>query len=291
MTSTVAIENEKPLNIDEALSELSQIQKSLGIDDEAESVRVEAEKAKKAEDEKNKDLPTNFVKPSEKDPKGGPVSKAMQLIEKAQWSTKFMDDLPDSSFLHIEAGGKKDEDGKTTPRSLRHFPVKDASGKADLPHVRNAIAQAPKADLPDAVKEKVQSKAKAMLADLEKKIEKVLVEKGADYYEHVALLRAACLMMEGCIGMICENAEVTPVVAESVNHVISMLETISTGEDDVEKRGGVTKSIGRTLNRVADSSDDGWPSDLNSSAFLGDAARPRRDAPSFGKDGDKPPKF
>ena len=43
-----------------------------------------------------------------------------------------MDDLPDSAFLYIEPGGKKDGNGKTEPKSLRHFPYKDASGKIDM---------------------------------------------------------------------------------------------------------------------------------------------------------------
>lgn len=56
----------------------------------------------------------------------------------AEWSTAFINDLPDSSFLWIQPGGKKDADGKTTPRSLRHLPYKDASGKIDTAHLDNA---------------------------------------------------------------------------------------------------------------------------------------------------------
>lgn len=57
------------------------------------------------------------------------------------WTTRYINDLPDSAFAWIEPGGEKDEDGKTTPRSLRHLPYKDASGKVDLPHTRNALAR------------------------------------------------------------------------------------------------------------------------------------------------------
>jgi len=81
----------------------------------------------------------------------------------AVWTTAFVNDLPDSSFLHIEAGGSKDGDGKTTPRSLRHFPVKDGSGKIDLPHVRNALARIPQSNLPAAAKESASAKAQSML--------------------------------------------------------------------------------------------------------------------------------
>lgn len=61
---------------------------------------------------------------------------------KAVWSTKTQNDLPDSSFAYIEPGGKKDADGKTVPRSKRHFPLYDADGKPDAAHIRNALARA-----------------------------------------------------------------------------------------------------------------------------------------------------
>jgi len=59
----------------------------------------------------------------------------------AEWTTKYMNDLPDSAFLWIQPGGDKDSEGKTTPRSYRHLPFKDADGKIDLPHLRNALAR------------------------------------------------------------------------------------------------------------------------------------------------------
>jgi len=86
--------------------------------------------------------------------------------EKAVWSTAFVNDLPDSSFLHILPGGEKDGEGKTTPRSLRMFPYKDASGKVDLPHLRNAIARIPQSNrIEAATKERLQSKARRILED------------------------------------------------------------------------------------------------------------------------------
>lgn len=69
--------------------------------------------------------------------------------ELAQWTTSYINDLPDSCFAYIESGGEKDSDGKTTPRNLRHFPYKDASGKVDLPHLRNALARAPQSPFGD----------------------------------------------------------------------------------------------------------------------------------------------
>ena len=62
--------------------------------------------------------------------------KVLGGLEKAKLTRATINNLPDSSFAFIEAGGKKDKDGKTAPRSLRHFPIHDAV------HVRNALARA-----------------------------------------------------------------------------------------------------------------------------------------------------
>jgi hypothetical protein len=64
----------------------------------------------------------------------------------AEWSTAYVNNLPDSSFLFIEGGGEKDEEGKTKPRSLRHLPWKDADGKVDDAHAHNALSRIPQTD-------------------------------------------------------------------------------------------------------------------------------------------------
>jgi len=79
----------------------------------------------------------------------------------AVWTSQYINDLPDSSFAYIEPGGTKDSSGKTTPRSLRHFPYKDASGKVDLPHLRNALARAPQSPFGDKAMPKLKAAAKA----------------------------------------------------------------------------------------------------------------------------------
>lgn len=84
-------------------------------------------------------------------------------LQEAVWSTAKVNDLPDSSFLYIAPGGEKDEGGKTKPRSLRYFPVKDEAGKVDLPHLRNALSRAPQAKLSQGVIARVIAKARAML--------------------------------------------------------------------------------------------------------------------------------
>lgn len=83
--------------------------------------------------------------------------------EFADWSTAYKNSLPDSSFAYIEPGGHKDSEGKTEPRSLRHFPYKDASGKVDLGHVRKITQLAPKSKVPDAIKSRVIAMAERIL--------------------------------------------------------------------------------------------------------------------------------
>jgi HK97 family phage prohead protease len=84
--------------------------------------------------------------------------------DRAVWSTSYVNDLPDSAFLYIEPGGSKDGEGKTTPRTLRHFPVKDKDGKVDMPHVRNALSRIPQSNLPQSVKDLCTTKAQKMMS-------------------------------------------------------------------------------------------------------------------------------
>ena len=71
-----------------------------------------------------------------------------------KFTSKYRNDLPDSDFAYIEPGGKK-VDGKTEPRSLRHFPIPDAA------HVRNALARLSQSKLSPAIKAKILKKLKA----------------------------------------------------------------------------------------------------------------------------------
>lgn len=90
--------------------------------------------------------------------------------QKAVWSAKYVNDLADSCFLDIQDGGEKDEEGKTVPRSYRHFPFKDAEGKADAAHLRTAIARIPQASydgLDDAKKARLQARARRMLDNMQ----------------------------------------------------------------------------------------------------------------------------
>lgn len=93
-----------------------------------------------------------------------------KALAKAQWTSAYINKLPDSSFLYIEPGGSKDGEGKTTPRSLRHFPVKDENGKADAAHVRDALSRIPQSSVPDAAKSKAKAEAQRMLESINKSV-------------------------------------------------------------------------------------------------------------------------
>jgi len=77
----------------------------------------------------------------------------------AMWETAYVNDLPDSCFAYIEPGGKKDEEGKTVPRSLRHLPYKNAQGEIDHDHLVNALARVSQAaTLPEGGKREAKEK-------------------------------------------------------------------------------------------------------------------------------------
>jgi len=111
-------------------------------------------------------------------------------VSKKIWNTRYINDLPDSAFLYIEADGEKDDEDKTKSRKLRHFPYKDSSDEVDLPHLRNALARIPQSKLPKTVKDKVSAKAKKILEDIKegKKFDKFIsvypMDK-ADSDEHI----------------------------------------------------------------------------------------------------------
>jgi HK97 family phage prohead protease len=63
------------------------------------------------------------------------------LETRADMSAADINDLSDDQFAYIEPGGTKDDSGKTTPRSLRHFPIHD---KAHADNAAVRIAQGAK---------------------------------------------------------------------------------------------------------------------------------------------------
>lgn len=83
-----------------------------------------------------------------------------------EWTAAYINDLPDSCFAYIEPGGKKDAEGKTVPRSLRHLPYRDKDGKPDPDHVRNALARLPQTEIPFEAKREALKKLIAAAKEL-----------------------------------------------------------------------------------------------------------------------------
>ncbi len=69
-----------------------------------------------------------------------------QDTDEAKWSTAFINNLPDISFAAIAPGGKKDDEGKTVPRTKRHLPhhgniSTHTTTNVDKPHLENAASR------------------------------------------------------------------------------------------------------------------------------------------------------
>ena len=89
------------------------------------------------------------------------AEQVRDLIAKATISTADQNDKPDSDFAYIEPGGKT-VDGKTEPRSLRHFYIGDAD------HVRNALARASQSPFGSKAMPKIEAAAKKFNIDVSK---------------------------------------------------------------------------------------------------------------------------
>lgn len=85
-----------------------------------------------------------------------------------RWSTKYKNHLPDSAFLYIAPGGRKDDTGRTVPRSLRYFPVYNHLGQISAAQAKNAIGRIPQSTakrLTAAKIKKLQDKARKLYAE------------------------------------------------------------------------------------------------------------------------------
>jgi hypothetical protein len=109
--------------------------------------------------------------------------EAAEQVAKAPMSTADQNDLPDSDFAYIEPGGKKDESGKTVPRSLRHFPINNEA------HVRNALARAPQSPFGDKAMPKIRAAAKKFKIEVSKMVGGEM-DEGMDGMDPTVILAA-----------------------------------------------------------------------------------------------------
>lgn len=111
----------------------------------------------------------------------------------AVWDTAYVNDLPDSAFLYIEPGGSKDDEGKTVPRSLRHLPVRDKSGKLDAAHLRNAIARASQiTGISPAKATELENKARKLLGSSQSEF----TEESKEYMDELEQAKAKITELE-----------------------------------------------------------------------------------------------
>jgi len=147
-------------------------------DEEDDNEETEKEEEEEKEEEGGEKTEEETKEGDEEGEEKEEETKSAKIKEGAVWTTAYINNLPNSSFAYIEAGGKKDKEGKTVPRSLRHLPYKDANGKVDLPHLRNAIARAPHVKgISAATVKRIQSKLRAILAGTKKNLSEDKEEK------------------------------------------------------------------------------------------------------------------
>jgi len=104
---------------------------------------------------------TNSTAPASAPPAAAPGQKTA-----AEWDTAYINDLPDECFAFIDDGGKKDDQGKTVPRDLRHLPFKNAQGAIDHDHLVNALARVKQAEtMPEGGKQAATKKLCAAVAE------------------------------------------------------------------------------------------------------------------------------
>ena len=109
---------------------------------EASSEASDAAEEKVSDEVVEKSQETSLEKESEEVEEKTEDNKEEKLEEadeeKAEWTTEYINTLPNSSFAVIEPAYLE---GKTEDKNCRHLPFKDENGEVDLPHYRNALAR------------------------------------------------------------------------------------------------------------------------------------------------------
>jgi hypothetical protein len=136
-------------------------------------------------------------------------------LGEAKWSTKQKNALPNSSFLYVKG-------------DVRKFPYKDAAGKVDLPHLRNALARIPDAtgltaDEKAALTKKATALLKAAGGDKSEAVD-APAEEVAEQTEPVAETPVE------------ESAEVTEPVAEVETPVAETTESTTEEVNPLQER-------------------------------------------------------
>jgi len=149
--------------------------------------------------------------PADSNPKPEEEKTKLGELKEAEWTAEYVNNLDDDCFAYIEPGGEKDEQGKTTPRSLRHFPYKDAQGNLSPDHVRNGLARL-RQELGDwaTADAKAQSKKKLCAAAKELEIESEVCDLG-ECKETIEALKGQVKVLENQNAALQEELKKKPV--------------------------------------------------------------------------------
>ena len=182
-------------------------------------------------------------------------------MERAVWDTAYVNDLPDSAFLYVEPGGKKDSDGKTVPRDLRHLPVRDASGSVDRGHLDAAVSRLSQENtgtsggdswLSDSLRATLLAKAKKLQSS-GRSVEDGLLR--SDNYGHLGQM----------MGLAQLHATEQPEHSEAMNQVIGILTELIDApdytEDEVDQDGDQAEDVQVTKRSRKTSEDSTAPSE------------------------------
>lgn len=163
-------------------------------------------------------------------------------FKKAKWTTAFINDLPDSSFLYVQPDGEKDEEGKTVPRTYRHLPVRDQNGKLDLPHLRNALARLDSVEAPGIDRDKVREKAEQWLERVkENKTSKALISFVVSELSPIEKARGEALV--GDTGVLFQELYLDPlgIDREDVHITVNKEDVLETNPNIVIALGRIAK--------------------------------------------------
>jgi HK97 family phage prohead protease len=174
--------------------------------------------------------------PSDENPK--PDLKAEDSdVEKAEWTTEYINTLPNSSFAVIEPAYLE---GKTEDKNCRHLPFKNENGEVDLPHYRNALARVNQIKpITDSISEAdLRSQAAAEL----EKYRDLLEENKSEKSNEEKILDALALIIEKLSSL--DKKEVTekkdevvePKKEEKALEVVVVVEEPKKEETVIEKK-------------------------------------------------------
>lgn len=163
-------------------------------------------------------------------------TKFIAIAAKATpWSQAFIDELPDSSFLYIASGGEKDSEGKTSPRSLRMFPIKDATGLIEPARLETVLSELENSELSSETLEGVKSVVTNYLEELGQGKSARLVSFGEEQSENpetedklektLEQLRAELEEKDGKLNEALASVEELKTAAEKLTNDLEALKT------------------------------------------------------------------